>query len=105
MLRQNELAFIKDIYCFQICPILLKDLHLAMAWRNKKPALPAGRRSTSSGRGTCGSQQLAGKRKANELASSGDSTEPANRRPAPGAGSLLLPATTEFTGEQAASGS
>ena len=31
--------------------------------------------------------------------------EPANRRPAPGAGSLPLPATSTVTGEQAAAGS
>jgi len=51
------------------------------------------------------SSQLAGKRKANALANSGDSSEPANRRPAPGAGSALLPATSPVTGELAAVGS
>jgi hypothetical protein len=51
------------------------------------------------------SGQLLGKRKANELASSGDSPEPANRRPAPGAGSPPLPANSTVTGEQAAFGS
>jgi len=65
----------------------------------------AGRRSTTSGRGSRASQQLAGKRKANELARSGDSTEPANRRPAPGAGSMPLPAKIIVTGEQAAASS
>ena len=35
----------------------------------------------------------------------GDSTEPANRRPGPGAGSSPLPPTETATGEQAASGS
>ena len=43
---------------------------------------------------------LAGKRKANELATLGDSSEPGNWRPAPGAGSAPLPAVT---GEHAAS--
>ena len=57
--------------------------------------------TTGSGRRT----ELAGKRKANELASSGVSAEPANRRPATGAGSTPLPATTEATGEQAAASS
>jgi len=47
----------------------------------------------------------AGKREANGLVDSGDSTEPANRRPAPGAGSAPLPAFTSVTGEQAALGS
>ena len=49
--------------------------------------------------------QHAGKRKANELASSGDSIEPANRRPAPGARSEPLPAISSVTGELAAVGS
>jgi len=47
----------------------------------------------------------AGKRKANELVSSSGSTQPANRRPAPGAGCAPLPAFTSVTGEQAALGS
>ena len=105
MLRQDELAFVKVISSSQVSPVLLKQLRLAMARSKKRPAVPAGRRSTQSGGGTSSSQQLAGKRKANELASSSDSMEPANRRPAPGAGSLLLPANPAVTGEQAASGS
>jgi hypothetical protein len=105
MLRQDELAFLKAIFPFQVSPVLLKELRLAMARRKKRPAVPAGRRSTPSGSGASASQQLAGKRKANELASSGGSMEPANRRPAPGAGSLPLPANPAVTGEQAASGS
>jgi hypothetical protein len=67
--------------------------------------VPAGRRSTTSGSGTRSSQQLAGKRKDNELASSGDSMDPANGRPAPDAGSVPLPATSTVTGEQADTGS
>jgi len=73
-----------------------------MARRKKKPAVPAGRRSTTSGSGARASQQLAGKRKANELACSGESMEPGNRRPAPGAGSAPLHANLSATGEQAA---
>jgi len=57
--------------------------------------------TTGSGRRT----KLAGKRKANELASSGGSAEPANRRPATGAGSTTLPVTTAATGEQAVASS
>ena len=56
-------------------------------------------RKGAAGSGSSASQQFAGKRKASELASSGDSMEPANRRPAPGAGSLPLPATPAVTGE------
>ena len=105
MRRQDELAFIKALSTFQMSPALLKELRLAMARRKRKPAVPAGRRSTTSASGTNASQQLAGKRKANELASSGDSVEPANRCPAPGAGSLPLPAMSSVTGERAADSS
>jgi hypothetical protein len=65
-----------------------------MSRRKRKPAVPAGSRSTGSGAKAPqrSSSQLAGKRKANELARSGDSTEPANRRPGPGAGFAALPA-------------
>ena len=104
MLRQNELPFMKAISILQVSPALLKELRLAMA-RRKKPSVPAVRRSTTSGSGTRASQQVAGKRKANELSSSGDSMEPANRGTAPGAGSLYLTATSSTTGEQAAPGS
>ena len=61
-----------------------------MSRRKKKPVVPAGSRSTAPGRGAGApqrpSRQLAGKRKANELASWGDSFEPAKRHPTPGAG-------------------
>ena len=70
----------------------------------KKTVMYAGSRSTATG-GSKSSQRpssrLAGKRKANEFASSADSIEPAIRRPAPDAGSAPLPATSA-TGEQAA---
>ena len=70
--------------------------------------MPAGIRSTTPASGARAPQRLpsllAGKRKANELASSGDSPEPAIRRPAPDAGSAPLPAnSSEVTGEHAAS--
>jgi len=98
MLRHDELAFIKA----------LSTLHRRQVTTQKKkkfPTVSAGRRSTPSGRVSRASQCITGKRKANELASSGDSSEPANRRPATGAGSKPLPATTYATGEQAASSS
>ena len=103
MLREDELPFLKAISTFHMSLALFKELRLIMA--QKKPAMLAGRRSTPTGSGTSASQQLVGKRKASELASSGDSMEPANRRPAPSAGSLPLPATPAVTGEKAASGS
>jgi len=97
MPRQDELDFIKALSTLQV--------KLVMARRKKIPTVSAGRRSTTSGSGSTAPQQLAGKRKANELASSGDSTEPANLRPATVAGSMPLPATTAVTGEQAAASS
>ena len=102
MLRQDKLAFKNANSNSQVSPILVKEVRLAMAQRKKKPAVPAGRCSTTSGSGTRASQQLAGKRKTNELASSGNSMEPANRHPAPGAGSVPLPETSRVAGEQAA---
>ena len=105
MLRQDQLAFVKAISTFQMSLALLKELRLAMAQRKKKPAVPAGRRSTTSGSGARTSQQLVGKCKANELANSGDSREPAHRRPAPSAGPTPLPANSSAMGEQAADSS
>jgi len=97
MVRQDELAFIKVLSTLQ--------MKLATNRRKKAPTVSAGMRSTTFGNGSRASQQLAGKRKANELASSVDSTEPANRRQATGAVSRTLPATTIVTGEQAAASS
>ena len=69
-----------------------------MSRRKKKPVVPAGIRSTISASGAGAPHRLpsllAGKRKANELASLGDSSEPTNRRPAGGAGYAPLPAVT-----------
>jgi hypothetical protein len=88
MLRQDELAFIKAISSLQVSPALLREV-------------AAGSRSTARGGGPKAYSQLACKRKVNELLSSDDSMEPANRRPSPDIGSALLP----VTGEQAAIGS
>ena len=88
----------------QLSPAILKELRMAFSRRKKKPVVPAGIRSTTSASGARAPQRLpsllAGKRKSNELVSLGDSSEPANRRPATGAGSAPLPAVT---GEHAAS--
>ena len=100
MLRQNELAFMKAISTLQVTPALVMELWLAMAQRKKKPAVPAG----TSGSGTRATHQLTGKRNANDLGSSGNSMEPDNRCPAPGAGSLTLPAKSSVTGAQSARG-
>jgi hypothetical protein len=76
--------------------------------KKRKSVVSAGSRSTTLGGGPKASQRPpnlnVGKRKANELVNSGDSTQPANRRPAPGAGSAPLRAFTSATGEQAALG-
>ena len=61
MLRQDDIAFMEGISNLQVSPALLKELRLAMARRKKKPAVPAGKRSTTSGNGTRASQQIAGK--------------------------------------------
>jgi hypothetical protein len=71
----------------QLFPAILKELRMALS-RRKKSVVPAGSCSTAPG-GWAGapqrpSRQLAGKHKANELASSGDSSEPAYRRLAKG---------------------
>ena len=99
MLRQDELAFLKALSTFQVSPAMVKELRLELAKQKtkKRPAVPTGRRCPPSGVGTSAS----GKRKASELASSGESMEPASRRPAPGL--LPPPATATATGEQAAS--
>jgi len=109
MLRQDEFAFLKAISCAQPSPALLKEFRkaVASARRKKRPTVPTGSRSTTFGGASIASHRsstkVAGKRKANELASSGDSSEPGTRRPAPGDGSAPLPATsTRATCEQAA---
>jgi len=108
MLRQEELAFVKAISTMQLSPAILKELRMASYRRKKKPVVPAEIRSTTSAGGARAPQRLpsllASKRKANELASSGDSSEPAIRHSAPDAGSAPLPAnSSEVTGEHAAS--
>jgi hypothetical protein len=92
-----------------VSPAILKEVRMALSRRKKEPAVPAGSRSTAPGRGARAplrpSSELVGKRKANELASSGGSPEPANRRPAPSDQSAPLPASSAVTGEKAASSS
>jgi hypothetical protein len=110
MLRQEELDLIKAISTLQLSPGLLKELRTALSSRKKKKAVMfAGSPGTALGAAPKASQrppsQHAGKRKANELASLGDSNEPANRRPATGAGSAPLPAFSSVTGKRAAFGS
>jgi hypothetical protein len=49
MLRQEELAFVKAIHVstLQLSSALLKELRSAMSRRRRKPAVPAGFRSTT----------------------------------------------------------
>jgi hypothetical protein len=97
VLRQEEFALIKIISMLQLPPALLMGLRIALTLRHRKPVVSAGRRSTTPGGGSNASQrpcgQLAGKRKANELGSSADSTETANRGQANGAEFAPLLAT------------
>ena len=77
--------------------------------KKKKTVMSAWSCGTTLGGGPKASQrppsQNAGKRKATELAGSGDSTEPVNRHPAFCAGSAPLPAFSPATDEIAAFGS
>jgi hypothetical protein len=95
MLRQEELAYIKAISTLQLSPAVLRELRTALSRRKKKPEVPAGSRSTAPGGGSGTPQlpkgQLAGKRKTNMLARSGDSSESSIRRPAPSEGTALCP--------------
>ena len=104
MLSQEELAFDKAISTMQLSPAILKELRMALSRRKKKAVVPAGILSTIPESGAGGPHRLpsllAGKRKATELVSLGDSSQPANRRSATGAGSAPLSAVT---GEHAAS--
>jgi len=95
MPRHDELAFLNALSALQ--------LKLVSVQKKKKiPAVSAGKRGTASG--TRPSQHDASKRSASELTGSGDSAEPASRRPAIGARPVPLPATS-VTGEQAAASS
>jgi hypothetical protein len=107
MLRQEEQAFIKAISTLQVSPAILRELRMALS-RRRKLAVPIGSRNTAPAGGAGApqrpSRQIVGKLKANELASSVDSSEPANRRPAPSEGFGPLPASASaVTGDLAAS--
>jgi hypothetical protein len=75
----------KAISTLQLSLALLRELKTVLSQRKKKPGVPAGNRGTTSGSGARGPQQppgqFTGKRKANELANSGESLEPTNRAP------------------------
>ena len=51
MLRQEEVAFVKAVSTMQLSPAILKELRMALYRRKKKPLVPAGIRSTTSGSG------------------------------------------------------
>jgi len=108
MLRKDELAFIKTNSQLDFTTALLMELRKAMVSRQKrKSVVPVGKCSTMPGGGTHASQrssaQLVGKRKANELPSVGDSSEPATRRPRPSGGTVPLSAlVADIMAQQAA---
>jgi hypothetical protein len=111
MIRQEELAFMKVLSTMQPFPALLKKLRTALAssTKKRKTVVSTGSHGSTLSGAPKASQHppslSTGKRKANELVSSGGSTQTANRGPAPGAGCATLPAFTSITGYQAALGS
>jgi hypothetical protein len=84
----------KAISTLQLSPAILKELIIALS-RRKNSAVSAGSCCTEPGGEVRAlqrpSRQFLGKRKANELVSSGDSSEPVNKRPAPSEGSAPCP--------------
>lgn len=96
MLRQEELTFINALSNFQVSPADLKELRMALFRRKKKPLFAC---RWDQGPPTFIELAL-GKRKSNELASSGESSEPAKRRPAPAAVSAPLPAKSASTAKK-----
>jgi hypothetical protein len=106
--KAGRISLFKAIPTMQLSPAIRKELRKAMSRRKKKPAVLAGSRSTATGCGSTAPQrssaQITGKRKANELTSSGGSLEPVNWRPAPSDGSVPLPKRAEaVTGKHTAS--
>ena len=96
------------ISTLQLSPDLLKELMMAISSRKKKTCVFVRNRSTAPGgepKASRPSSLHERKRKAKEMASSGDSIEPANRRPASGAASAPLAAISSVTGDLAAVGS
>jgi len=88
----------------------LKELRTVLSTRKKrKRVVSVGSRGNTLSGGPKASQHpdnlIARKCKANEVVISSNSTEPANRRPAPGAGSAPMPAFASATDEQIALGS
>src|SRR5215510_15930126 len=108
MLKQEELAFIKALSSMDFSTGLIKEVRAALAARRKKrPAVPAWNHRTTGGvpgasQRTSTSTRPAEKRKATELASSGDPSEPATRRQATSSPSEQQ--CSAVTGEQAATG-
>jgi hypothetical protein len=98
------LALIKALSTIQVSLAVLKELRIALSRRKKKSLVPAGICNTMPAGGAKvperSSSQLAGKRKSNEVASLGDSSDPANSLPAPTPGPAPLPATYSVTGEK-----
>ena len=91
MFRQDGLHFIKALSNLQHSTAILKELRMTLS-RRKKPLVLAGSCSTTSGDRIIAPivhrYSSRAKRKAN------DSSEPANRRPAPDTGSATLPASS-----------
>jgi hypothetical protein len=92
------LAFIKALSIVTLSPAVLAEPRTVLATREWKkiPLMHAGLRNTFS-EGISATTHRAGKRKAGKLYCSGDYSEPAKRRPVPGAGPARLPATSSVS--------
>jgi hypothetical protein len=98
MLTQEQEAIITTLSTRNFYPAFFKALKATLG-KKKRPAVPTRTRGTTASQRT----SQTGKRKATELSS--DSSEPATRRPATGAGlSPQQPRTKNAAGEQASSG-
>jgi hypothetical protein len=98
MLKQEELAFLKALSAEDISPEFYHHLMAALG-KKKRPAVPTRKRGTTVPQRT----SATGKRKATEPACASDSSEPATRRPATGAGRTSPPLhSPDATSKQAA---
>jgi hypothetical protein len=92
MLRQEELPFIKAIYTLQLSPAFLREVKMALSRRKERPTMLQGAVAPLQGEVPPKIIKTA-RRESNNLASFGDSSGPAKRRPAPSEGPASLSAS------------
>jgi hypothetical protein len=105
MLSAKDLALVKALVAKKMSPALLKELRRPVneERRKRRPTVPVGRRSPEGSASHRSQHLLAGGRGPAELTVSGDSSEPAAKRPSPDLGSVQpLELSSRATGEQAA---